>query len=139
MPKADRAGAGNLSGVWHGQYSYPRNRAPVDFAATLTENNSWLHGVTQETGTVGDARGLTISATLQGRRTGRSVTWLKFYHGSYRGYDAVQYAGEVNEDGTEIEGRWIVSGSWSGRFMMIRSKDAAVERSREVTEKVRSR
>ena len=48
----------------------------------------------------GDARGLTITATLQGRRTGRSVTWLKIYDGSFRLYDSVQYAGDINGDGS---------------------------------------
>ena len=136
MSKPDRADAWDLSGVWHGQFSYPRIKAPVAFVATLTESNSWLHGVTQETGTVGDARGVTISATLQGRRTARAVTWLKFYHGSYRGYDAVQYAGEVNEDGTEIAGRWTIHANWSGRFLMVRSKGIAAMRVKEVTERI---
>jgi hypothetical protein len=135
MPSIE-AGAVDLSGVWHGLYSYPRNRDPVSFVATLTEGNSWLTGATQETGVVGDARGLTISATLQGRRTGRSVTWLKTYDRSYRLYDAVHYAGNVSADGTEIEGRWTIPGSWSGKFLMIRSGGLAAALTQDVTEKV---
>ena len=30
----------NLTGVWHGLYSYPYNRAPVSFVATLIEAGS---------------------------------------------------------------------------------------------------
>ena len=37
------------------------------------------------------------------------------------GYDAVQYSGEVNQDGSEIEGRWTIPGVWSGKFLMIRA------------------
>jgi hypothetical protein len=136
MSEADDAGALDLSGVWHGQYSYPRNRAPVPFVATLTESNGWLTGATEETGVAGDARGLTITATLQGRRTGRSVTWLKIYDGSFRLYDSVQYAGDINGDGTEIEGRWTVPGSWSGKFLMIRFGGLAGALLQKATERV---
>lgn len=108
----------------------------MSFVARLSETNAWLDGFTQETGTAGDARGLTISATLQGRRTGHSVTFLKLYTGSHRGYDSVHYAGAVNADGTEIAGRWTVPGSWSGTFVMTRSAGSAAARTREVAEQV---
>jgi hypothetical protein len=113
----------DLSGQWSGLYSYPpgRGREPVAFTATLKETDGWLEGSTTEVGQVGAARGLTISATLQGRRSGRSVTFLKTYDGSFRSYDAVQYVGDVRDDGCEIEGRWTIQGNWSGTFLMIRS------------------
>jgi hypothetical protein len=125
MCKSVGADALNLSGVWQGLYSYRSKRDPVPFVATLTEMDSWLTGATEETGVVGEARGRTITATLQGRRDGHSVTWLKLYDGSFRLYDAVNYAGEVNRDGTEIEGRWSIPGNASGRFLMIRSSGIA--------------
>ena len=135
MPK-DQADALNLTGVWHGQYSYPTNKPPIPFTASLTEVNSWLHGSMEEIGTAGDARGVTIGATLQGRRTGRQVTWLKFYHGSYRLYDSVSYEGEVSADGTEIAGRWSILANWSGRFLMVRQKGAEAARAKKATAKV---
>ena len=125
MPGTDEAGSLNLSGVWHGLYSYPRKRNPVAFVATLAEIDSWLSGATEETGVVGEARGRTLTATLQGRRTGHSVKWLKMYDASLHRYDAVNYAGEVSREGTEIEGRWSIPGNWSGRFLMIRSSGTA--------------
>jgi hypothetical protein len=136
MSESDGTGGLDLSGVWQGQFAYPRIRGPVSFTATLTETNSWLDGTTEEVGSAGDARGHTITATLQGRRTGRSVTWLKLHDGRHRNYDAVQYTGEVNEDGTEIAGRWTVSGNWPGPFLMIRSGGNKAAQTREVTEKV---
>ena len=111
----------DLSGEWRGLYSYARGKDPVHFAAVLRDTDGWLTGTTSETGTAGDAAGLTISASLQGRRTGRSVTFLKIYHGNFRRYDTVHYAGEVSADGTEIEGRWTIPGNSSGTFLMIRT------------------
>jgi hypothetical protein len=126
----------DLSGVWQGVYSYPGRRDPVAFVATLDESQSWLTGATEETGDTGDARGVTISATLQGRRTGSAVTWLKLYDRASRVYDAVHYEGDVSADGREIHGRWTISGSWSGTFLMIRAGGDAVALMRETAERV---
>ena len=95
----DKEDSLNLTGQWQGQYSYYRNKAPVPFRATINENGSWLDGLVEEVGTAGDAKGKPIAATLQGRRTGRTVTWLKIYHGSFRLHDSVQYRGEVSGEG----------------------------------------
>lgn len=136
MTASGKAGGLDLSGSWHGLYSYPRTKAPVHFEASLNETDGWLLGTICETGTVGAAAGLTISASLQGRRTERTVTFLKMYDGSFRGYDSVRYVGVVSEDGTEIEGRWTVPGSWSGAFLMIRARGIAAPVSEEVGAKV---
>jgi hypothetical protein len=116
----------NLSGLWNGLYSYPpgRGREPVEFSAALRERDGWIEGSTSEIGEAGEALGQTLTATIQGRRTGLSVTFLKTYDGAFRHYDAVQYVGEVRNDGEEIEGKWTVPGSWSGAFLMIRSGPA---------------
>src|SRR5260221_13795187 len=105
MSNADEPDPLNLSGQWQGFYSYPRRQRAVSFSAALTEAGSWLTGMTTETGTQGETRGRVLGATLQGRRTGRSVTFLKLYADGFPAYDGVQYDGEVREDGTEIEGR----------------------------------
>ena len=111
----------DLSGLWHGFYNYPIAQEPVPFTATLTDADGDIVGATEEIANVGAARGLTITATLQGRRLGFSVTWLKIYDADVQHYDAVQYTGTVSEDGLEIEGRWTVPGHWSGTFLMIRA------------------
>jgi hypothetical protein len=85
---------------------------------------------------VGSSAGKTITATLQGRRTRRSVTFLKTYDAVPAGYDAVRYEGDVNGDGTEIEGRWTVPGSWSGKFLMTRAGQVGIALVQKVEEKV---
>jgi hypothetical protein len=125
----------NLSGVWQGRYSYPSNRPAVPFTATLSEIDSWLSGAIEEKGTSRDSIGLTLTATVQGRRTGRSVTWLKLYDGALRTYDAVNYQGEINEDATEISGRWSIPGNWSGTFLMIRPMAAPTRSAVTISER----
>jgi hypothetical protein len=116
----------NLSGQWQGRFSYATdNREPVSFAATLSEHDSRLNGEIEETGAVADAAGRALHATLQGRRLGRAIKFLKVYAGSFHRYGSVQYEGEINDDATEIAGWWTVPGSWSGRFVMTRSKSPA--------------
>ena len=110
----------NLSGIWHGRYFYPVNRSPVPFVATMSDIDAWLTGTIEEKGTAGEARGVAMSASIEGRRTGRAVTWLKLYDGRFHHYDSVRYEGDINEDGTEISGRWSIPGNWSGTFLMIR-------------------
>ncbi|MGB6175002.1 MAG: hypothetical protein WBF43_01390 [Methylocella sp.] len=118
----------NLSGQWQGRFSYATNkREPVSFVAALSEHDSRLNGEIEETGAVADAAGQTLHATVQGRRLGRSVKFLKVYRDSFHRYGSVQYEGEVNDDATEIAGWWTVPGSWSGRFVMIRPKPPAMD------------
>jgi hypothetical protein len=136
MSESDEPVGLDLTGGWMGQYTYPSHKGPVHFTATLTETAGWLGGAIEEVGTVGPALGQTMTATVQGRRTGRSVTFLKLYDAAFQFYDTVHYAGDVNHDGTEIEGRWTVPGSWSGRFLMIRAGGLAAARVLDVSERV---
>jgi hypothetical protein len=119
----------NLTGIWHGLYSYPYSRPPVSFVATLIEAGRTVSGTTHEPCDREDSRGEILFATLLGRRHGSAVTFLKTYDGSNPNYRRVIYEGTLSADGTEIEGRWILPGS-SGKFLMIRSagKEEAVTR-----------
>ncbi|MEO8927324.1 MAG: hypothetical protein ABI306_09185 [Caulobacteraceae bacterium] len=127
----------DLSGIWHGRFSFPRNFEPVSFAATLAESDTWLSGSTEEVGMRGEAAGKTIGATLQGRRHGSAVAFLKTYDALLRGYDAVRYDGAVNAEATEVVGRWTIPGNWSGAFLMIRASGITDAVARE-TEAVNS-
>ena len=135
MPQPENPSVLNLTGTWHGLYTYPARKKSVSFIATLSEVDGWFDGTTEEIGSAGEAIGQRLAASLQGRRTGRSVTMLKIYHGAYALYDSVHYAGDLNEDGTEIHGTWRVPGSWSGPFLMIRSKAVATAIAKEAVER----
>jgi hypothetical protein len=119
----------NLTGIWHGLYTYPVARARVLFDATLIESGSWLSGSTHEISASGPTKGGVIFATILGERAGRHVIFTKTYDGTAPGYTVVEYEGALNEDGSEIEGRWSIRNNWSGKFLMIRStgKEQAVE------------
>ena len=134
--QTDKADPLNLTGSWNGLYSYPSAREPVPFTAVLAENDSWLSGSTEETATAGKVCGQAIAATLLGHRSGNSVTFLKTYDDLPDRYDTVHYAGNVNQEGSEIEGRWTVPGSWSGKFLMIRARATEAVTSLDVAERV---
>jgi hypothetical protein len=125
----------NLTGVWHGLYSYPYNRAPVSFVATLIEAGSTVSGTTHEPCDMGGRPNETLYATLLGSRQAGAVSFVKTYDGANPHYGRVAYEGTLSADGTEIEGRWTVPGSWSGKFLMVRSPG----REEAVTRKVHER
>jgi len=119
----------NLTGIWHGLYSYPHNRPAVSFVATLIESGTTVSGTTHERCGSG-GRDQMLYAALLGRRHDKAVAFVKTYDGDNPHYGCVAYEGTLSVDGTEIEGRWIVPGNWSGKFLMIRSagKKEAVTR-----------
>jgi hypothetical protein len=116
---ADRADS--LTGIWHGVFSYPHERSPVSFVATLIEAGRALSGTTHEPCAVGGRPGETLFAMLDGSRQDSAVAFVKTYDGANPLYRTVAYEGRVSGDRTEIEGRWTIPGVWSGRFLMIRS------------------
>ena len=114
----------DLSGDWTGIYSYPRAIPPVSFTASLSEQGGWISGVVEEKSRKGVGLARRLGATIQGRRTGESVTWLKLYDDLDDNYDAVQYEGAISADGEEISGCWSIFGDWSGSFLMVRKSRA---------------
>ncbi len=110
----------SLTGLWHGQFSYPSTFPDEFFTATLLETPDWLSGSIQEVAKTGRSAGKTLYATLLGRRDGNAVSFRKTYESAARGH-SVDYAGTLNEDATEIEGEWSIPAHWSGRFLMIRA------------------
>jgi hypothetical protein len=125
------ANAQNLTGIWHGLYSYPDGRS-VSFVATLIESGSALTGSTHEPCVGGNGPAGTLYASLDGSRDGSAVAFRKTYAGAGPDYGAVDYAGTLNADASEIEGRWIIPGVWSGKFLMIRPGRKAARVSRAV-------
>jgi hypothetical protein len=126
----------DLSGTWDGLYSYPSTLAPVAFVAAVNETAGWFTGRTEEVGRSRFTSGRTLTATLQGRRSGVLVKFLKLYDASVPGYDSVAYEGNISADGTEIGGRWTALGNWSGTFLMIRSRRLAESSSKTARERL---
>jgi hypothetical protein len=109
----------DLSGVWHGLYSYDVGIAPVYFVATLIQSGSNLSGLTHEQEKGENGAPLTLFASIDGTCSPTLVRFTKHYDGSGGWDHAVAYNGQVQGDGNEIEGLWQVE-HVTGRFLMIR-------------------
>jgi hypothetical protein len=126
----------NLTGVWHGLYSYLDGRPFVSFVATLIETGTTVSGTTHEPGDGPDEPNATRYATLTGRRQGASVAFLKTYdRAGPRYFSAIAYQGMLSGDGTEIEGGWLIPGDSWGKFLMIRSAGKAEAAKRKAFER----
>jgi hypothetical protein len=125
----------SLTGLWNGQFSYPRLFEPTPFVAMLIEQTARFSGTTQEPCIRGPHMGGTLYATIEGRRDGTAVLFTKIYDGTAGWTHSVSYEGVLNGDGTEIEGRWTTQG-WSGRFLMLRSRGTDTMVEQELAEPV---
>jgi hypothetical protein len=125
----------NLTGVWQGLFSYPSRYRAAAFTATLIETGSRFTGSTTEIAVSGPRGGMAVSACLLGSRSGRHLRFTKQYEGPDEPNHAVEYEGALSDDVMEIDGRWFIPGSLSGRFLMIRSGGRSVETARVAFEK----
>lgn len=116
----------DLTGVWDGQFEYPRGYEATSFTCVLIDIGGALSGTVTELSNNGPTKGQTLTATVQGVRHDSEVRFLKTYPPRTTNHDQpAVYVGTLSLDGFEIEGEWTVPGSWSGRFLMIRSEGAA--------------
>ncbi len=125
----------NLTGVWHGLYSYPVAVEPVYFMATLISSGTMLSGMTHEAVKGRKGAPLTVFAALDGSRSGQAIEFIKTYDGTGGWRHSVRYEGTLNTEATEIEGFWMLSTGWIGRFLMIRSAGMTEEVARKVYER----
>ena len=122
----------SLTGVWHGQYTYPVSFMPTTaFVATLIDSGGVLGGTTHEATDKGKR-----VAIVDGKREGSHVRFVKIYSPASEDYQDVIYTGTLSADRTEIEGEWLVPGTWAGKFMMIRSRGKAKAKARARTREV---
>ena len=116
----------DLSGGWHGIFSYPNGRMPpTAFTVVLRDHAGILAGDTTEPGQTLGARGQTLHGLLVGRHIGDSVTFTKTYDNYHTA--PIHYSGSVNGEATEISGSWDIPGVWSGTFIMVRPAGSAKE------------
>jgi hypothetical protein len=126
----------DLTGVWHGLYSYPAYRDPVYFVATIIQSGRHLSGTTHEQDRGEDGAPLALFAAIEGTRGTGDVSFLKQYDGSGGWVHGVLYEGRIMGDGDEIEGVWSIPGDARGRFMMMRSPGATETVARRAFAKV---
>jgi hypothetical protein len=137
MTNATEPGTANLTGVWHGLYTYAHRSESVSFVATLIESGSSLSGATHEPCVGDDCPCDTLYATLLGTRQARAIAFVKTYEAAGPHYrDPVAYEGTLSADGTEIGGMWNIQRVWFGKFLMIRSSGHAATVSRKAFEHV---
>ncbi|MCA0407067.1 MAG: hypothetical protein LCH39_13065 [Proteobacteria bacterium] len=125
-----------LTGVWHGLYTYRGEPEPVYFVATLIQSGAYLSGSTLESAIGRAGTPLTLTALIEGARDENHIHFIKRYDGSAGWYHGVDYAGVLNEERTEIEGRWTIGSAANGRFLMIRSSGASERAVRRSFERV---
>jgi hypothetical protein len=131
-----QAGPHNLTGIWHGLYTYPLGNVSVAFVATLIDAGNALSGSTHEPCVFGGDPSQTLFAMIDGRRHDRAITFLKIYDGANPAFGTVAYDGTLSPDGTEIEGHWMIPGTWSGTFLMIRPAGRSEAVTRRISESV---
>lgn len=120
----------DLTGEWSGIFNYPHSQPPTSFAANITDRGGVIVGTVSEADMLSDPPGAILTASIDGRHDGTSVSFAKFYDQGDDDYDMVLYEGAISGDGCEISGRWTIPGDWSGTFLMMRpaSDQAYVER-----------
>lgn len=121
MTRQARGGERDLTGVWNGLYTYQDGRS-TSFVATLIDSAGALSGTTHEPSTLSASPGTSLCASVVGSRSDSSVTFTKTYERpDVFHHSPVRYEGTLSGDGSEIEGRWMIVKTWSGKFLMIRS------------------
>jgi hypothetical protein len=123
----------DLSGRWHGVFSYPRALPPTEFDAELRDISGLISGVTSEAHHADS--GLILGATLDGSHDGGTIRFRKTYDDFDGEYEAVTYEGIIDQTGDEISGPWIVPGAW-GTFLMVRAAGQKATEAQKVSEKI---
>jgi len=76
------------------------------------------------------------TATISGGHDDTTVEFTKIYDSHDEQLDAIEYRGDLDDEGHEISGSWTIERQWSGPFVMTRQRKARVEAEVEVGETV---
>src|SRR5215469_3642191 len=97
----------DLTGVWDGQFSYPRRYQPTNFTCVLLDIGGAISGSVTELSNNGPTKGQTLTASLQGTRHESDIRFIKLYPAQTAEHGKpVSYVGTLSLDGFEIEGEW---------------------------------
>jgi len=109
----------NLSGAWHGTYSYGNTTAIFPFEAELTDVAGKLGGRMAEANTLSSEPVDFLIANIDGERAADgSIAFTKTYDGTGGLYYSVKYVGRLTGD--LIEGTWDSGPGMWGTFKMWR-------------------
>ena len=109
----------DMTGLWEGTFAYPAYRGPTTpFVARIEEVDGALTGTIMEPNTMGWSTE-ELEAVLNGARNGRSVDFTKAYDGSSDAAHAVDYVGQLSDDGNLVTGVWSLA-EIDGTFEMRR-------------------
>ena len=125
----------NMTGMWEGTFAYPAFQGPTTpFVARIDDSEGSLSGSIIEPNTIGFASE-ELEAVLAGTREARSVDFTKTYDGSSDAAHAVDYVGQLSEDGDTVSGVWSL-GEIDGTFEMHRERAWEEIASAEVAEEL---
>ncbi|TMM46227.1 hypothetical protein [Qipengyuania marisflavi] len=126
----------DLTGQWHGTYTYPRNYGPATpFLATIEDQAGSLFGSIIEPDAFHGSQE-TMEAAIAGHRAGRSVDFTKTYRGQQFGYEnPVDYVGQLSSDGLSVSGVWSLI-EHNGTFEMFREISLSAQVEDEASEEV---
>ena len=113
----------DLTGTWHGTYTYPANAGPpTPFLATIEDSGGAFTGtIIEPDAFYGQG---TIRAAIAGHRAGASVDFVKSYAAGTHGYEnPVDYVGQISADGLVVSGVWSLL-DFDGTFEMERDAPA---------------
>lgn len=100
----------SIKGTWRGQYFY--SHAPGEghgFEAVFVEMDGIIEGNILD-------EEFPVEAFVGGTFRYPNVQFVKIY----RGRHGVEYSGTMNEQGTELHGRWIIRGDAFGTWVAFR-------------------
>ena len=111
----------NMTGMWEGTFAYPAFEGPTTpFVAHFSDVDGVLSGSIIEPNTIGFASD-ELEALLSGNREGRAVDFTKTYDGSSDAAHAVDYVGQLSDDGDSVTGVWSLA-ELDGTFEMHRER-----------------
>ena len=129
-------GGFDLTGRWRGIFSYPALLPPNGFEAEIRDVGGVVTGLITQPRESFEPPGPPRQATIDGRRDGDSLTFVKFYDDLDR--PTPHYHGRIQPGGDEVNGEWTIPGDWSGTFIMIREGKASAREESQVGEEIRA-
>jgi hypothetical protein len=115
--------AGDLTGLWSGEYWFSAGGPPTPFSAHLVDTAGNITGTTLEPNTFAHPGLIELGADFCGTRGELSVRLIKLYHpapGVHR--EPIFHSGIVDHNFSMLDGEWACANAptFAGRFVLVR-------------------